>query len=342
MRAEMQNAAAAKSLSTHTKMLCLPSAGGNPYQSLLYSRLPETIDIEFAGPGDLNRLTESGFDIVHIHWDDRIFGRAADAIANETHLRQSLKTLRSFKNAGGRIVWTIHNDAPHKARHTPTFEKGRRALSELADVIHVHAEHAADHMVSDYGTPKRKIRVVPHPSYLGAYEPAKATLARRLNKDKTRQFLFFGMFRGPKGVHAIQDVAGKLTKRGVPFHVRMDGKAFSSQARLLRRLDANPNVDLRTNRIPDEEIPEIFGASQVFLAPYQSMFTSGSVMLALTFGLPIIGPSLRELRDSLRDVCPPNVDLSDLSMGMSRDFREAIAAGATLVRIGSAFFEGVR
>lgn len=34
-------------------------------------------------------------------------------------------------------------------------------------------------------------------------------------------------------------------------------------------------------------------------------------------------------------------DLPELSMGMSGDFREAIAAGATLVRIGSALFHGV-
>jgi glycosyltransferase involved in cell wall biosynthesis len=83
----------------------------------------------------------------------------------------------------------------------------------------------------------------------------------------------------------------------------MYGKAFSSQARMLRFLEANANVDLRTDRIPDEEIPDIFGASHVFLAPYQSLFTSGSVMLALTFGLPIIGPNIRELRETTPEDC---------------------------------------
>ena len=33
--------------------------------------------------------------------------------------------------------------------------------------------------------------------------------------------------------------------------------------------------------------------------------------------------------------------LTELSMGMSGDFPEAIAAGATIVRIGSSLFEGV-
>ncbi|MDA7980649.1 MAG: YggS family pyridoxal phosphate-dependent enzyme [Pirellulales bacterium] len=50
---------------------------------------------------------------------------------------------------------------------------------------------------------------------------------------------------------------------------------------------------------------------------------------------------LRQLRDRLAGKCPANVSLQELSMGMSGDFEEAILEGATLVRIGSALFEGV-
>jgi pyridoxal phosphate enzyme (YggS family) len=50
---------------------------------------------------------------------------------------------------------------------------------------------------------------------------------------------------------------------------------------------------------------------------------------------------LRELRDKMQPNCPPNVALTELSMGMSGDFREGISEGATLVRIGSALFRGV-
>jgi beta-1,4-mannosyltransferase len=299
----MQNAAVAKAYTEQKKMLCLPSTAGNPYQSLIYSKLPSGFGSEFAGPGALHRLNEDRFDVVHIHWDDRMFGRSDDATANEAALDDALATLSAFKQNGGRIVWTIHNDAPHKAGHLETFERGRHALATMADVIHVHADHAADYMENTYSVPRSKLHVIPHPSYLGAYETIKKTTARRLPSADVRQFLFFGMFRGPKGIHAISDVAGKLSKRQVPYHLRMYGKAFSSQARMLRLLEANANVDLRTDRIPDEEIPDIFGASHVFLAPYQSLFTSGSVMLALTFGLPIIGPNIRELRETTPEDC---------------------------------------
>jgi hypothetical protein len=49
---------------------------------------------------------------------------------------------------------------------------------------------------------------------------------------------------------------------------------------------------------------------------------------------------LRELRDSLRAACPEGASLDELSMGMSDDLEVAIREGATLVRVGSALFEG--
>lgn len=51
--------------------------------------------------------------------------------------------------------------------------------------------------------------------------------------------------------------------------------------------------------------------------------------------------ALRELRDRLRANCPDRVRLDELSMGMSGDFEAAIQEGATIVRIGTALFEGL-
>lgn len=48
---------------------------------------------------------------------------------------------------------------------------------------------------------------------------------------------------------------------------------------------------------------------------------------------------LRETRDALR--ARAGLPLKELSMGMSNDFETAIEEGATLVRVGSALFEGV-
>jgi PLP dependent protein len=51
--------------------------------------------------------------------------------------------------------------------------------------------------------------------------------------------------------------------------------------------------------------------------------------------------ALRELRDAVLADCPPQIELAELSMGMSGDFVEAIEEGATMVRVGSALFEGL-
>jgi pyridoxal phosphate enzyme (YggS family) len=51
--------------------------------------------------------------------------------------------------------------------------------------------------------------------------------------------------------------------------------------------------------------------------------------------------ALRELAEFLRPQSPPGIELHDLSMGMSDDFEIAIEEGATIVRVGSALFEGL-
>jgi hypothetical protein len=50
---------------------------------------------------------------------------------------------------------------------------------------------------------------------------------------------------------------------------------------------------------------------------------------------------LRELRDDLASRIPTPSGLRELSMGMSGDFEEAILEGSTLVRVGSALWEGI-
>jgi pyridoxal phosphate enzyme (YggS family) len=49
--------------------------------------------------------------------------------------------------------------------------------------------------------------------------------------------------------------------------------------------------------------------------------------------------SLRVLRDELLALVDGNLTLTELSMGMSRDFTWAIQEGATIVRVGSLFWE---
>ena len=47
---------------------------------------------------------------------------------------------------------------------------------------------------------------------------------------------------------------------------------------------------------------------------------------------------LRELSLSIKALNLPNIEMNELSMGMSRDFEVAVEEGATIVRIGTAIF----
>lgn len=50
---------------------------------------------------------------------------------------------------------------------------------------------------------------------------------------------------------------------------------------------------------------------------------------------------LRELAERIREMRIAGVEMRELSMGMSQDYEVAVEEGSTLVRVGSALFEGV-
>lgn len=70
--------------------------------------------------------------------------------------------------------------------------------------------------------------------------------------------------------------------------------------------------------------------------------TVHGLMTMAPFGRPAdarwVFRELRELRDSLREMPLNGVELNELSMGMSNDFRVAVEEGSTIVRVGRAIF----
>ena len=60
---------------------------------------------------------------------------------------------------------------------------------------------------------------------------------------------------------------------------------------------------------------------------------------AQTEELQKIFKETQELQQYIREQQFPNMPMTELSMGMSRDYKEAIQCGSTFVRIGTAFFK---
>ncbi len=106
-------------------------------------------------------------------------------------------------------------------------------------------------------------------------------------------------------------------------------------------LEVNVSGDQTKYGLPPSEMP----AQIVEAAAFRHVQIRGLMGMAALEGGPERARrdfrALRELRDQLRKSTAPNVSLDELSMGMSDDFEVAIEEGATLVRIGSALFEGL-
>jgi pyridoxal phosphate enzyme (YggS family) len=78
------------------------------------------------------------------------------------------------------------------------------------------------------------------------------------------------------------------------------------------------------------------------IAPLENLAICGLMTMPPFFNAPeTVRPyfrALKELRDLIGNEAIPNVQLAELSMGMTGDFQAAIEEGATIVRIGTAIF----
>jgi hypothetical protein len=115
----------------------------------------------------------------------------------------------------------------------------------------------------------------------------------------------------------------------------------ASQAHRLRvLLEVNVSRDERKHGWLPEEMPSIVESLsadrylEVCGLMTMGTLAGGRARAAADFA------ALRQLRDRLQPACPAGIHLTELSMGMSADFDVAIEQGATIVRIGTALFEG--
>jgi PLP dependent protein len=106
-------------------------------------------------------------------------------------------------------------------------------------------------------------------------------------------------------------------------------------------LEVNASREASKNCFAPEEVP---GLAPALLGLKRVRATGLMTMAAFEEDPERCRPTfvmLRELRDLLRVAVGPAHTLADLSMGMTNDFEVAVEEGATLVRVGTALFEGL-
>lgn len=152
-------------------------------------------------------------------------------------------------------------------------------------------------------------------------------LVGRLQRNKVRRTLpLVSLIHSVDSVRLLEAIDAEASSLGRPPAVLLEVNVAGEEA--------------KQGFAPGELEPALDRAAALRHVAVRGLMTmapleGGTTVARTTFA------ALRELRDRLRPNCPPGITLDELSMGMSGDFAEAIAEGTTIVRVGSALFEGV-
>jgi len=286
------------------KVLFLPDGSeSNPYQKELAKELEKQgVTVMLGGSAGrfpiLSAMRAAGKqNILHLHWTHGfIIGRTA--------LRTILIGLRFLvelivlKIKGVKIIWTIHNLVEHERRYLKLELFFQRIAIIFYDHLIVHGLYAQRAVLEIYRLPskfKSKISIIPHGNYIDSYENRISREEARdklLLKGKMLIFLYFGQIRLYKGVFELIETFQKINYSNICLFIV--GKPINQAVKdkLYKLIDLNSKIYTVLRFIPDNEIQIYMNAADVIILPYRDILTSGTAILAMSFGKPIIVPAI--------------------------------------------------
>lgn len=291
------------------RVLAWPGLGyaQQPYITQLYTHLGRLgADVSSFTPF---ATAKKRFDVWHMHWPENrlIDPNPVWAAAQSARL---LAEMQAARLRGTKIVWTAHNLKQHEGRH-PHLEPlfwgqfvrlldGWTALSPAGKRL-AEAKFPYLKRVPSF--------VIPHGHYIGSYpdDLSRAAARRVLGfAESTRVAAFVGQIRAYKNVpHLIR------TFRGMPENAA-DGRADTALVVagrvkddwLRRDLEEaagdDPRVKLILSFVPDHEMQTYLNAADLVTLPYKDILNSGSALLGLSFGTPVLVPAQGAMEDLQR------------------------------------------
>ncbi|WP_432257128.1 glycosyltransferase [Limimaricola sp. AA108-03] len=288
-------------------MMVWPVVRSNPYQRLLYASATQGIEI---CEGDIDAAlaaieAQSAPVIFHLHWTAEFWRNAADETEARRRVDSFLDRLSEFRHRGGRIVWTLHNVISHDSRF-PSLEIAlSRQLVELAHRLHLHSEGSVPEIEKTFALPRKKIRISRHGSYRGAYPDFVSRRAAReaLELDEADDvILFTGQLRGYKGVEtlisAFRDILARHPRALLLIAGDVKTDPFTDLVPALSEAE-RARIRVTGRFIGDMELQLYFRAADVAVYPYRQILTSGSLLLAISFGVPVVIPEVGMTREVL-------------------------------------------
>ena len=282
----------------------------NPFQALLTRHAEEAgivtvgmdrladLDDPAALPALVALRSERAIVVLHLHWLARVLRGVEDETEGLERVSSFVAALDAFRMAGGEIIWTVHNVLPHDTPYPALDRALRKAVVARAELVHVLSAGTVEAAAPSYDIPPSKVLHVPHPAYLGVYadDVSEADARRRygLAGDDV-VYGFVGNVRPYKGVDDLVDAFESITG-GPP---RADGRrrrllvaglpsAHPEIAELLARMERNSDIVVDARRLPADELSVPLRASDVVVLPYRESLNSGALLLALSFGRPVV------------------------------------------------------
>jgi beta-1,4-mannosyltransferase len=285
--------------------------GFNPYQRLF------TEALESAGLNVIRIPPEKWFpiqkafavncDLLHFDWPHDWY--AGRNFATKTLKRwMYLSGLR--KKSSAKLVWTVHNLVAHDCPD-PRYEiRMIQALVDRCDGLMVMSEVARQKVRAQYQVHDTPIQVVKHGHYIDCYPNVVSREAARnaLGIPPDEQvFLALGSIRRYKGhLELVKRFCESATgnQRLIIAGVARN-KAFAAELRSLAdelAQAASCKIDLHLQMIADDRLQYFFNASDICILPFQKVLNSGSLLLAMSFGLPVVAPAI----GSIPEIAHPN------------------------------------
>ncbi|MFC7877394.1 glycosyltransferase [Isoptericola sp. NPDC057391] len=281
----------------------------NPYQTLLYGALSQFGAVAvprrdiFNGP-----VARDGHDgrrldgqVLHLHWLNGIVQPGRNLQEAFYRLDRFKREMNDLVYRGVRIVWTVHNTLAHELTYRFLEIELSQFVADIADVVHVMTPATLAETRDLYQIPAEKVVVVEHPSFDGCYPELLdrgAARTRLSMQDDDVSVLFFGGIRPYKGVPLLLDAFEIAAAADARLRLDVAGGLGNTMNRsVVARMEELPRVVAHVRFIDDAELHVFLRAADYLVLPYENILNSGSLMLATTFGLPLVAPKLGQLKE---------------------------------------------
>lgn len=311
----------------------------NPYQKQLSQALAARgvqVDGLASSQNLLSLLKRKNLEILHLHWLYPFYQTASPKVSL-LKLAQFVVGLLVLRLRGVKVVWTAHNLKSHEPISPRLDHWCTTLVAQWSDAIIAHCEVAKAEAAAAFGIRNLdKIVVMPHGNYANYYENQIDQTAARtsLGLDPEKLvFLFLGMIRPYKGILELIDIFAQLQRQDV--QLVLAGKPLNAgiTAEIQEKIANQPLIRFIPGFVPDAEIQVYMNACDAVIFPYRDILTSGSVILAMTFGKACVAPRMGCIGEILNGSGAFLYD-PQAPEGLSQAIDQAIAARAALPNMG--------